>query len=66
MHRPVAGLRQGRRRERNIMAEIQKGVIIGCLLTPLRSTADRLLNVVCKMIETGQTFDPERRSEGAP
>ena len=32
----------------------------------LRSVADRLLNVVCKMIETGQTFDPERRSEGAP
>ena len=24
MHRPVAGLRQGRRRERNIMVEIQK------------------------------------------
>ena len=32
----------------------------------LRSVADRFLNVVCKMIETGQTFDPERRSEGAP
>ena len=30
------------------------------------SVADRLLNVVCKMIETGQTFDPERQSKGAP
>ena len=27
------------------------------------SVADRLLGVVCKMIETGQTFDPERRSK---
>ena len=32
----------------------------------LRSVADRFLNVVCKMIETGQTFDPERRSKAAP
>ena len=31
----------------------------------LRSIADRLLGVVCKMIETGQTFDPERQSKGA-
>ena len=31
----------------------------------LRSVADRFLNVVCKMIETGQTFDPERRSKAA-
>ena len=31
----------------------------------LRSVADRLLAVACKMIETGQTFDPERRSKGA-
>ena len=30
------------------------------------SVADRLLGVVCKMIETGQTFDPERQSKGAP
>ena len=29
------------------------------------SVADRLLGVVCKMIETGQTFDPERRSKNA-
>ena len=29
------------------------------------SVADRLFGVVCKMIETGQTFDPERRSRGA-
>ena len=32
----------------------------------LRSVADRFLNVVCKMIETGQTSDPERRSKAAP
>ena len=32
----------------------------------LRSVADRLLSVACKMIETGETFDPERRSKGAP
>ena len=31
----------------------------------LRSVADRFLNVVCKMIETGETFDPERRSKAA-
>ena len=30
------------------------------------SVADRLLAVVCRMIETGQTFDPERQSKGAP
>ena len=30
------------------------------------SVADRLLGVVCRMIETGQTFDPERLSKGAP
>ena len=30
-----------------------------------RRLADRLLTVVCRMIETGQTFDPERRSKGA-
>ena len=30
------------------------------------SVADRLPAVVCKMIETGQTFDPERQSKGAP
>ncbi len=29
------------------------------------SVADRLLGVVCRMIETGQTFDPERRSKNA-
>lgn len=28
----------------------------------LRSVADRFLGVVCKMIEAGQTCDPERRS----
>ena len=27
----------------------------------LRGIADRLLGVVCKMLETGQTFDPERQ-----
>ena len=32
----------------------------------LRSIADRFLKVVCKMIETGQTFDPQRQSKGAP
>lgn len=32
----------------------------------LRSVADRLLGVVCKMVETGQTFDPERPSKGTP
>ena len=32
----------------------------------LRSVADRLLRVVCRMIETGQTFDPEKRSKGTP
>ena len=32
----------------------------------LRSVADRLLGVACKMIETGQTFDPERLSKAAP
>ena len=32
----------------------------------LRSVVDRLLSVACKMIETGETFDPERRSKGAP
>ena len=31
----------------------------------LRSVADRLLGVACRMIETGQTFDPERRSKNA-
>ena len=31
----------------------------------LRSVADRLLGVACRMIETGQTFDPERRSMNA-
>ena len=30
------------------------------------SVADRHLGVVCIMIETGQTFDPERLSKGAP
>ena len=29
----------------------------------LRGVADRLLGVVCKMLETGQTFDPERQSK---
>ena len=29
------------------------------------SVADRLLGVACRMIETGQTFDPERRSKNA-
>ena len=32
----------------------------------LGSVADRLLGVACRMIETGQTFDPERLSKGAP
>ena len=30
------------------------------------SVADRLLGVACRMIETGQTFDPERLSKAAP
>ena len=30
------------------------------------SVADRLPAIVCRMIETGQTFDPERQSKGAP
>ena len=29
----------------------------------LRGVADRLLGGVCKMLETGQTFDPERQSK---
>ncbi len=29
------------------------------------SVADRLLGVACRMIETGQTFDPERQSKAA-
>ena len=31
----------------------------------LRSVAYRLLTVICKMVETGQTFDPDRRPKGA-
>ena len=32
----------------------------------LRSVADRLLGVACRMIETGQIFDPERLSKAVP
>ncbi len=32
----------------------------------LRGVADRLLHVLCGMLRTGETFDPERTSRGAP
>ena len=58
------------------MAAIQRDKVSRAICHALRSrghkharapgsVADRLLGVVCRMIETGQTFDPERRSMNA-